>query len=65
VLPDHNIRGRAELADRDGPLTREFRDRQHFAPFAPQFLPVLGRSSIPVECYLRLMFLKFRYRLGL
>jgi IS5 family transposase len=25
---------------------------------------VLGRPSTPVECYLRLMFLKFRYRLG-
>src|SRR5712691_754989 len=35
-----------------------------FAPFAPFFHPVLGRPSTPVECYLRLMFLKFRYRLG-
>jgi transposase, IS5 family len=35
-----------------------------FAPFAPHFHPVLGRPSTPVECYLRLMFLKFRYRLG-
>src|SRR5207248_2845340 len=26
--------------------------------------PVLGRPSTPVECYLRLMFLKFRHRLG-
>ncbi len=25
---------------------------------------MLGRPSTPVECYLRLMFLKFRYRLG-
>jgi transposase, IS5 family len=25
---------------------------------------VLGRPSTPVECYLRLMFGKFRYRLG-
>jgi transposase, IS5 family len=25
---------------------------------------VLGRPSTPVECYLRLMFLKYRYRLG-
>ena len=28
------------------------------------FHPVLGRPSTPVECYLRPMFLKFRYRLG-
>ena len=38
--------------------------RLFFAPFAPHFHPVLGRPSIPIECYLRLMFLKFRYRLG-
>jgi transposase, IS5 family len=28
------------------------------------FDPLIGRPSTPVECYLRLMFLKFRYRLG-
>jgi hypothetical protein len=38
--------------------------RRFFAPFVPCFHPVLGRPSTPVECYLRLMFLKFRYRLG-
>ena len=35
-----------------------------FAPFAPFFDPRLGRPSTPMEVYLRLMFLKFRYRLG-
>lgn len=35
-----------------------------FAPFEPFFDPVIARPSTPVECYLRLMFLKFRYRLG-
>jgi transposase, IS5 family len=39
-------------------------DPVFFAPFAPFFHPVLGRPSTPVECYLRLMFLKFRHRLG-
>jgi IS5 family transposase len=39
-------------------------DPVFFAPFAPHFHPVIGRPSTPVECYLRLMFLKFRYRLG-
>jgi transposase, IS5 family len=34
------------------------------APFARFFDPLIGRPSTPVECYLRLMFLKFRYRLG-
>jgi IS5 family transposase len=32
--------------------------------FAPYFHPVLGRPSTPIECYLRLMCLKFRYRPG-
>jgi transposase, IS5 family len=39
-------------------------DPAFFAPFAAYFHPVLGRPSTPVECYLRLMFLKFRYRPG-
>src|SRR5215470_9460226 len=39
-------------------------DPAFFAPFAPHFDPVLGRPSTPVECYLRLVFLKFRYRLS-
>jgi IS5 family transposase len=39
-------------------------DPVFFAPFVPHFHPVIGRPSTPVECYLRLMFLKFRYRLG-
>ena len=39
-------------------------DPVFFAPFAAFFDPVIGRPSIPMETYLRLMFLKFRYRLG-
>jgi IS5 family transposase len=39
-------------------------DPAFFTPFAPYFHPVLGRPSRPAECCLRLMFLKFRYRLG-
>ena len=35
-----------------------------FAPFVPFFDPELGRPSTPMEVYLRMMFLKFRYRLG-
>ena len=35
-----------------------------FAPFAAYFDARIGRPSIPMETYLRLMFLKFRYRLG-
>ena len=36
-------------------------DPVFFAPFAAHFDARLGRPSIPVETYLRLMFLKFRY----
>ena len=39
-------------------------DPVFFAPFAAHFDPVMGRPSIPIETYLRMMFLKFRYRLG-
>jgi IS5 family transposase len=39
-------------------------DAVFFAPFALYFDARMGRPSIPVETYLRLMFLKFRYRLG-
>ncbi len=39
-------------------------DPVFFAPFAVHFDARIGRPSIPVETYLRLMFLKFRYRLG-
>ena len=39
-------------------------DERFFAPFRPYFDSLFGRPSIPMETYLRLMFLKFRYRLG-
>jgi transposase, IS5 family len=39
-------------------------DPVFFAPFAVHFDARVGRPSIPMETYLRLMFLKFRYRLG-
>ncbi|WP_206749148.1 ISNCY-like element ISRjo3 family transposase, partial [Rhodococcus opacus] len=39
-------------------------DPAFFAPFVPYFDPRIGRPSTPMETYLRLMFLKFRYRLG-
>src|SRR5229473_474026 len=59
-LPPEVLRLPEELARVDALLD----DPAFFAPFAPYFHPVLGRPSTPVECYLRLMFLKFRYRLG-
>jgi IS5 family transposase len=39
-------------------------DQVFFAPFLPFFDPRVGRPSTPLETYLRMMFLKFRYRLG-
>jgi transposase, IS5 family len=39
-------------------------DQRFFEPFRPFFDPVLGRPSVPMETYLRMMFLRFRYRLG-
>jgi transposase, IS5 family len=53
VLPD-------ELARVDALLD----DPVFFAPFEPYFDPRIGRPSIPMETYLRMMFLKFRYRLS-
>jgi IS5 family transposase len=39
-------------------------DARFFAPYERFFHARLGRPSIPIECYLRLMFLKYRYQLG-
>ncbi len=39
-------------------------DDRYFRPFRPFFDPVEGRPSIPIETYLRLMFLKYRFDLG-
>jgi transposase, IS5 family len=60
LLPPEVLRLPDDLARVDALLD----DPAFFAPFAPFFHPVLGRPSTPVECYLRLMFLKFRHRLG-
>src|SRR5207248_9654437 len=56
--------GAAAAAGRAGPVDALLDDPVFFAPFTPHFHPVIGRPSTPVECYLRLMFLKFGYRLG-
>ena len=39
-------------------------DPAFFEPFVAHFHAVLGRPSLPIETYLRLMFLEYRYRLG-
>src|SRR5438105_15957798 len=39
-------------------------DERFFAPYRRLFHATIGRPSIPIETYLRLMFLKYGYRLG-
>jgi IS5 family transposase len=60
VLPEVCLRLPAELERVDAWLD----DERFFAPFVPHFSARMGRPSIPMETYLRLMFLKHRYRLG-
>ena len=59
LLPDEVLQLPEELARLDALLD----DPVFFAPFACYFDPLIGRPCTPVECYLRLMFLKFRYRI--
>jgi hypothetical protein len=60
VLPEELLRLPDELARVDALLD----DEAFFGPFEGFFDPRIGRPSTPMETYLRLMFLKFRYRLG-
>jgi len=60
VLPPELLKLPDELARVDALLD----DPAFFTPFVPFFDPRIGRPSTPMETYLRLMFLKFRYRLG-
>jgi len=60
VLPDGVLRLPDELARVDALLD----DPAFSAPLVPFFDPRLGRPCTPMEVYLRLMFLKFRHRLG-
>jgi IS5 family transposase len=45
-------------------IDRLLDDPVFFEPFVAFFDPVIGRPSIPMETYLRMMFLRFRYGLG-
>jgi IS5 family transposase len=60
LLPEMCLRLPVELEAVD----RLLDDPVFFEPFRAHFHATLGRPSIPIETYLRLMFLKFRYRLG-
>ena len=60
ILPEMCLGMTAELEAVD----RLLDDPTLFEPFVAHFHAVLGRPSLPIETYLRLMFLKYRYRLG-
>lgn len=45
-------------------MDRLLDDPVFIQPFRVHFDPIIDRPSIPIETYLRLMVLKFRYRLG-
>lgn len=60
VLPPEALRMPAELVRVDEFLD----DPACFEPFRPFFDPERGRRSIPMETFLRLMWLKYRYVLG-
>ncbi|HEX9547534.1 MAG TPA: transposase, partial [Acidimicrobiales bacterium] len=60
ILPEMCLGLPAELEAVD----RLLDDPAFFDPFRAHFHATLGRPSVPIETYLRLMFLKYRYRLG-
>ena len=60
ILPEQVRRLPEELARVDALLD----DPAFFAPFERFFDLRIGRPSTPMESYLRLMFLTYRYRLG-
>src|ERR687897_209938 len=60
LLPQQALTMPAELVRID----RLLDDDRFFAPYREFFHATLGRPSIPIDTYLRLMFLKYRYRLG-
>jgi transposase, IS5 family len=60
IMPDVCLGMPAELEAVD----RLLDDARFFEPYRAFFHATLGRPSIPMETYLRLMFLKTRYRLG-
>ena len=60
ILPEACLGLPAELAQVD----RLLDDPAFLLPLQPYFDPRIGRPSVPLDTYLRLMFLKFRYQLG-
>jgi IS5 family transposase len=60
ILPEECLGLPPALAEVD----RLLDDPRFFEPFRPFFTVATGRPSTPMETYLRMMFLRFRYDLG-
>lgn len=60
VLPEEVLQLSEELSRVDALLE----DERFFAPFREKFSTRWGRPTVPVATYLRMMYLKRRYRLG-
>src|SRR5215471_12159030 len=60
LLPPQTRTLSAELTAVDACLA----DDRVFEPYRQRFRTLIGRPTVPVEAYLRLMYLKHRYRLG-
>lgn len=60
MLPPELVKLSDELAKVDAVLD----DERFLAPFIEHFTATTGRPTIPMETYLRMMYLKFRYQLG-
>ena len=60
LLPPQARTLSAELTAVDESLA----DDRFFEPYRQRFRTLIGRPTVPVETYLRLMYLKHRYRLG-
>lgn len=60
ILPEEVRTFNAELTE----VSRWLDDERFMEPFVKKFSTHIGRPTVPVDTYLRLMFLKFRYQLG-
>jgi IS5 family transposase len=60
ILPEQCLGLPSGLAEVDELLD----DARFFEPFRPFFHTRLGRPSIPMETFVRTMFLRFKYKLG-
>lgn len=52
------------LSDELTAVDAHLADERFFDPYLQRFRTVIGRPTVPVETYLRLMYLKHRYRVG-